>query len=196
MRAWFDIPIVYANQRRAIAAIEKGESGEQAFKAAFTAWGRYPVTVQAGLVVTAPVAVPVTPDGRSGAGVYVVQVASHRERGGRRGVRQGSAGQVPQRPGGMVTDHHPRRCRHERNIFIGPPVGTFDTAEEASQFCATLKAAGRQTMRRAKELAALETLFERGAATPRVLDHEGLHWIELFLICSFYSANNRIMRQG
>jgi hypothetical protein len=61
MRAWFDIPIVYANQRRAIAAIEKGESGEQAFKAAFTAWGQYPVTVQAGLVVTAPVAVPVSP---------------------------------------------------------------------------------------------------------------------------------------
>jgi hypothetical protein len=54
----------------------------------------------------------------------------------------------------------------------------------------------RRTMRRAKELAALETLFERSAATPRVLDHEGLHWTELFLICSFYSANNQIMSQG
>jgi hypothetical protein len=53
-RAWFDIPIVCANRRCAIAAIEKGKSGEQAFKAAFTAWGHYPATVQPGLVVTAP----------------------------------------------------------------------------------------------------------------------------------------------
>lgn len=194
MRAWFDVPIVYANQRRAIAAIEKGESGEQAFKAAFTAWGQYPVTVQAGLVVTAPVAVSVTPDGRSGAGVYVVQVASQRERSGRRGARQGSAGQVPQRPGGMVTDHHPRRCRRERSIFIGPPWGL----RHCRRSLAVLRhlEGRRRTMRHAKELAALETLFERSAATPRVLDHEGLHWTELFLICSFYSANNQIMSQG
>jgi hypothetical protein len=37
-RAWFDIPIVYANQHRAILAFEKGESGRQAFEAAFAAW--------------------------------------------------------------------------------------------------------------------------------------------------------------
>jgi len=35
------MPMVYANQRRAILAIEKGEAGEQAFKTAFTAWGQY-----------------------------------------------------------------------------------------------------------------------------------------------------------
>jgi hypothetical protein len=40
-RAWFDIPIVYMNQRRAIIAIEKGSSGEQAFKTLLTAWGQY-----------------------------------------------------------------------------------------------------------------------------------------------------------
>jgi hypothetical protein len=39
-RSWFDIPIVYANQRRGILAIEKGEPGEQVFKTAFTAWGQ------------------------------------------------------------------------------------------------------------------------------------------------------------
>ncbi|MBN9005656.1 MAG: hypothetical protein J0H40_09590 [Rhizobiales bacterium] len=38
-RSWFDVPIVYANQRRAIIAIEKGEPGERAFNEAFTAWG-------------------------------------------------------------------------------------------------------------------------------------------------------------
>jgi hypothetical protein len=38
-RSWFDIPLVYANQRRAIIAIEKGAPGERAFQDAFAAWG-------------------------------------------------------------------------------------------------------------------------------------------------------------
>ena len=41
-RTWFDVPIVYVNQRRAILAIDKGLSGEQVFKTVFTAWGQYP----------------------------------------------------------------------------------------------------------------------------------------------------------
>jgi hypothetical protein len=38
-RSWFDVPLVYANQRRAIIAIEKGAPGERAFNDAFAAWG-------------------------------------------------------------------------------------------------------------------------------------------------------------
>jgi hypothetical protein len=38
-RSWFDVPLVYANQRRAIIAIEKGAPGERAFQDAFAAWG-------------------------------------------------------------------------------------------------------------------------------------------------------------
>lgn len=38
-RSWFDVPLVYANQRRAIIAIEKGPSGERAFNDAFGSWG-------------------------------------------------------------------------------------------------------------------------------------------------------------
>src|SRR5204863_2583957 len=38
-RSWFDVPLVYVNQRRAIIAIEKGSPGERAFNDAFTAWG-------------------------------------------------------------------------------------------------------------------------------------------------------------
>ncbi len=38
-RSWFDIPLVYSNQRRAIIAIEKGSPGERAFSDAFTSWG-------------------------------------------------------------------------------------------------------------------------------------------------------------
>ena len=38
-RAWFDMPLVYVNQRRAIIAIEKGAPGERAFNEAFGSWG-------------------------------------------------------------------------------------------------------------------------------------------------------------
>jgi hypothetical protein len=38
-RSWFDVPLVYVNQRRAIIAIEKGAPGERAFNDAFAAWG-------------------------------------------------------------------------------------------------------------------------------------------------------------
>jgi hypothetical protein len=38
-RSWFDVPLVYTNQRRAIIAIEKGAPGERAFDEAFTTWG-------------------------------------------------------------------------------------------------------------------------------------------------------------
>ncbi len=39
-RAWFDIPVVYANQHRGILAIEKGYLGEDIFHDAMTAWER------------------------------------------------------------------------------------------------------------------------------------------------------------
>ncbi|NVO13051.1 MAG: hypothetical protein HXX10_03345 [Rhodoplanes sp.] len=38
-RAWFDVPVVFGNGRRAIMAIEKGTPGERAFAEAFAAWG-------------------------------------------------------------------------------------------------------------------------------------------------------------
>jgi hypothetical protein len=37
-RPWFDIPIVYGNNRRAILAMEKGTPGERAFQQAFAVW--------------------------------------------------------------------------------------------------------------------------------------------------------------
>jgi hypothetical protein len=39
-RPWFDIPIVYNNNKRAILAVEKGIPGERAFEDAFKAWGQ------------------------------------------------------------------------------------------------------------------------------------------------------------
>jgi hypothetical protein len=37
-RAWFDIPVVYANNRRAILAVEKGTPGDRVFAEAFKVW--------------------------------------------------------------------------------------------------------------------------------------------------------------
>jgi hypothetical protein len=37
-RGWFDIPVVYNNNRRAILAMEKGTPGDKAFAEAFKAW--------------------------------------------------------------------------------------------------------------------------------------------------------------
>lgn len=37
-RPWFDVPLVYTNQRRGILAIEKGSPGERAFADAFSVW--------------------------------------------------------------------------------------------------------------------------------------------------------------
>jgi hypothetical protein len=37
-RSWFDIPVVYNNNRRAILALEKGTPGERVFADAFKAW--------------------------------------------------------------------------------------------------------------------------------------------------------------
>jgi len=37
-RPWFEMPMIYTNNRRAILAVEKGAPGDDAFKRAFAAW--------------------------------------------------------------------------------------------------------------------------------------------------------------
>ena len=54
----------------------------------------------------------------------------------------------------MVTDHITRTDIGTIGTFYHAAVGPFETADEASQFCATLKAAGGQCVV-PKELAAL-----------------------------------------
>jgi hypothetical protein len=39
-RGWFDIAIVYNDNRRAILAVEKGPQGDRVFNDAFAAWGQ------------------------------------------------------------------------------------------------------------------------------------------------------------
>lgn len=45
-RPWFDIPIVYANQRRGILAIEKGEAGQLVFRTVLMSWEQNPDEAQ------------------------------------------------------------------------------------------------------------------------------------------------------
>jgi hypothetical protein len=45
-RSWFDIPIVYQNKRRAILALDKGQSGGAVFAQAMAAWDQSPSTEQ------------------------------------------------------------------------------------------------------------------------------------------------------
>lgn len=54
-RSWFDIPMIYANQRRGILAFEKGPRGEQIFCAAMLAWE------QPGNALPEPGATPCSP---------------------------------------------------------------------------------------------------------------------------------------
>jgi hypothetical protein len=39
-RGWFDVPVVYNTNKRAILAMEKGTPGERVFDDAFRAWGQ------------------------------------------------------------------------------------------------------------------------------------------------------------
>jgi hypothetical protein len=48
-RSWFDIPVVYADDKRALIAIEKGLPGERTFADAFGAWGEPAAPVYAAL---------------------------------------------------------------------------------------------------------------------------------------------------
>lgn len=54
-RSWFDIPMIYADQRRGILAIGKGSRGEQIFRAALLAWE------QPGNALPEPDATPCSP---------------------------------------------------------------------------------------------------------------------------------------
>jgi hypothetical protein len=47
-RQWFDVPIVFESGSRAIITLEKGASGERAFREGFAAWDRSKAAVKGG----------------------------------------------------------------------------------------------------------------------------------------------------
>jgi len=131
-RAWLDIPIVYLNQRRAIVAIEKGADGEEAFKAAFKAWGPYPKSIRT-------MSVPPS----DGTGSYSVQVSSQRSEATAQASYEFLQGKYPDLLGSR-TPLIKRVDLGDDRIYYRAMVGPFESSEDASRFCGSLKAAGGQ----------------------------------------------------
>jgi hypothetical protein len=130
-RTWIDIPLVYSNNRRAIIAIEKGASGAQVFKTAFTAWGQYPTAVQAALATS------------NGIGGYVVQVSSQRTEEDAQASYKALQEKYPNILAGRVPIIK-RADTGATGVFYRATVGPFETPEEASEFCGSLRTIGGQ----------------------------------------------------
>jgi sporulation related protein len=136
-RPWTDIPMVYGDKRRAIITIEKGASGDRAFKAAFAAWGQ-----------TLPTATP-TPQqpqkthedlgGRGGG--FVVQLSSQRSEEDALASYRALQSKFPDLLG-MRAPIIKRADLGSVGVHYRAVVGPFETREEASLLCDSLRTAG------------------------------------------------------
>jgi hypothetical protein len=136
-RPWMDIPMVYGDKRRAIIAIEKGASGDKAFKAAFAAWGQ-----------TLPTATPTpqhpqeTHEDLSGrGGGFVVQLSSQRSEEDALASYRALQSKFPDVLG-MRAPIIKRADLGSKHVYYRAVAGPFDTGEEASLFCDSLRTAG------------------------------------------------------
>ena len=143
-RSWFDVPLVYANQRRAIIAIEKGAPGERAFNEAFAAWGEYSISKR-------PIAAAQrarrcnghraeTPRSRRR---YLVQVSSQKNEADAQASYRALQSKFPS----VLGSRSPvikRADLGDKGVYYRAMVGPFGTPEEAAQFCGNLKTAGGQ----------------------------------------------------
>ncbi|MDI1262358.1 MAG: caspase family protein [bacterium] len=127
-RAWFDIPMVYSNQRRAILAIEKGPTGTSALNAALGKTNLSPPPV----AVAAP-----------SSGSYLVQVGSQRSETDAQESYKALQGKYPEILG-TRTPVIKRSDLGANGIYYRVMIGPFDSSDEASQFCGGLKTAGGQ----------------------------------------------------
>jgi hypothetical protein len=123
---WFDIPIVYSNQRRAILAVEKGSAGEQAFKTAFSFWEQSSPNV-----VT---------DAKHAS--YIVQVISQRNEEDAAAAYKVLQSKFPDVLGARAPIM--TRADTGKGVYYRASIGPFQTPDEAAQFCGSLKAAGGQ----------------------------------------------------
>jgi hypothetical protein len=122
-RAWFDIPLVYSNGRRAIIAIEKGTSGSDALRAAFGAEKQ-----------DLP---PAMASSRQG---YAIQVSAHDSEAAALASYQLLQTKFPAVLGSRATTV--KRVDGNGGVLYLAMVGPFATADEAFDVCERLKAAG------------------------------------------------------
>ena len=131
-RPWLDVPLVYANARRGLLSIEKGESGERAFAAALAAWQRSP-----------PEPAPATPGATAPAiaGGYLVQVASQRSEAAAQAAYRALQAKFP----AVLGPRSPlirRTDLGDKGVYYRVTVGPFETSGAADQVCGELKMAG------------------------------------------------------
>jgi len=132
-RPWFELPILFNNGRRAILAVEKGASGEEAFKMVFAAW-------EARSALSKPDQ-SLEPNLEAYPGSYVVQVASQRSGANAQAAFRALQARYP----GLLAARQPiirRADLGDNGIYYRAQVGPFATMDEATRFCADLKAAG------------------------------------------------------
>jgi hypothetical protein len=153
-RAWFDIPIVYNNGRRAILAIDKGPPGEHAFEEVFKAWGQTsadPARPPGGLATPddgASSGIGAVPPGapvysQPPAGAYVVQVSAQKTEAEVLSSYQSLQAKFPGLLGNRAA-HIRRADLGNKGVYYRAQIGPFATSEEANAFCSSLKDAGGQ----------------------------------------------------
>jgi hypothetical protein len=161
-RSWFDVPLVYVNQRRAIIAIEKGSPGERAFNDAFVAWGEeYPTGSGGGVPYTPLANAAADPTGvqsalkleyvtkgnvaepyaGSNGGGYLVQVSSQKNEADAQASYRALLTKFP-----SVLGPHSSLVKRvdlgEKGVYYRAYAGPFGSSEEAVQVCNNLKSAG------------------------------------------------------
>jgi hypothetical protein len=135
-RAWIDVPVIYSNKRRGIVAVEKGLSGEKAFRVAF---GGLP-PMPAPMPVPTSMPVPAKP----GTG-FVVQVSSQLSEADAQASFSVLRGKYPD----LLGSRAPIIKRVDsggNRAFYRAAVGSFETIDDAQQFCDKLKANGGQCL--------------------------------------------------
>jgi hypothetical protein len=133
-RSWFDIPITYADGKRALIAVEKGPPGERAFAEAFAAWEQMAAAAPP-WPTDVPASAPVESD------AYVVQLAALQSEAD----AQAQFLRLQTKYSSVLGEHQPlirRKDQGDRGIFFALQVGPFGAKSEADQLCDLLKSAG------------------------------------------------------
>jgi uncharacterized caspase-like protein len=137
-RPWFDIPIIYGNNRRAILSMEKGTTGERAFQEAFAAW---PAEVVASASPPPAAAAPKN----SLFGGYLVQITTQRSEADARAAFRNLQSKYPNLLGGQQAVIR-RADLGPKGVYYRAAYGPFASAAEAERACSDLKAAGGQCL--------------------------------------------------
>jgi cytochrome c biogenesis protein CcdA len=136
-RPWFEVPLVYADKRVGLLAIDKGAPGERAFAAAFAAWEQASAPAPRTQEALAPAA------SEPPTGGYLVQVASKRSEADAQAAYKALQAKFP----AVLGPRSPfitRTDLGDKGVYYRVTIGPFETSDAAAQVCGDLKTAGGQ----------------------------------------------------